>query len=147
MRGEERTLRTESSDGAPHAPPPERSGLGSEAERLEARDAGAGLVAAADSLLDALDAAEKELVNPRIVVRNDAFQFPSGLDGQLASLYGVVVGTFDAPTEGARARWDDLLPTWAHARERVRRVLDQEVAAFNGRLETAGYGPVPAPLP
>ncbi len=110
--------------------------------RLEGSGAGERLVPAADSLAARLRALEAELHQQEIQARDDPFQYPPEFDGQVAALYGSVADAEDAPTDGVRQRWQDLLPEWEQLRSRVEAVLDSGVQEFNERLEEAGVQPV-----
>ncbi|NIP81957.1 MAG: glycosyl hydrolase, partial [Gemmatimonadetes bacterium] len=116
------------------------------AARLEGTDFDPALRTAADSLVAKLAAVEVEITQTRSRSGQDPIRFPARLDNQYLELYRYVTGP-DAyisggperrPTRAAYTRLTDLNTQWTGLGERIRRILDAEVAAFNAALERAG---------
>ncbi len=99
----------------------------------------------ADELVSVLTGLEEELIQPENESGQDAIHFPPKLDSQFAAVYGVVIGEDSPPTEGARERFQDLLPQWADLRSRIQQVLEQQVSSYNDQLEQAGLQSVMVP--
>jgi len=77
----------------------------------------------------------------------DPLEKPGQLTAQLGYLYSVVAGSFGgpadaSPTDGARARLDDLKPEVDEVFTRLRRIIDEDLAEFNALLKELGLDPV-----
>ena len=119
-------------------------------DRLEkaGRDASA-LSQSAGVLSQSLTAIENELMQTRNEADQDVENFPTKLDNQIAYVYGLV-GEVDArPTEGQRERFRDLEKELDLVLGRLRKILDEDVAAFNAAAAGKGAAPilVPGPAP
>jgi hypothetical protein len=90
----------------------------------------------ADSLVATLDELEQKLIQPQNESGQDAINYPPKLDSEFSSVYGVI-GEDLPPTEGARQRFQDLLPRWENVRSEIQQVLQQEVSSYNDQLEQA----------
>ncbi|MDP2497507.1 MAG: hypothetical protein Q8W44_05870 [Candidatus Palauibacterales bacterium] len=101
----------------------------------------------ADELVARLDSLERRLIQPDNESFQDAINYPPKLDSQIAAVYGIVAGNMAPPTEGARQRFQDLLPQWADLRSDVRQFMQQEVSSYNDQLEQAGMSGVIVPQP
>jgi hypothetical protein len=113
------------------------------AERAE--DAGADVAAQADSLESEITALEKDLIQIRNRSGQDPIRFTPQFDNQLAVLYSNVALPDARPTDGASERWTDLLSEWSGLRDRLAKVLDTDVGAFNQLLQEKGVPAVVAP--
>ncbi len=120
--------------------------VGSVAKRAVAGGFGDDLDAFADTVVGNLAAVEKQLTQTRNQSNQDPLRYPPQIDNQYITLYGYVTGTDGyiyggpegRPTAGAFQRFADLNTQWSTLRNRVREVVDREVAAFNQRLQALG---------
>jgi hypothetical protein len=72
----------------------------------------------------------------------DSLNFPTRLDGQIAELYGGVVGNERKLPRGMTERYSDLKDTVNPVMARSASVLGAEVAAFNAVSGPAGFGTI-----
>lgn len=100
------------------------------------------LEALADSLAVELTEIEEALIQTKSESGQDPINFPPMLDDQLAYLYSHVNGSYGRPTEGAYARFDDLVAETQPLLDRLEGLVSTEVAAFNRALSEAGVGAV-----
>jgi photosystem II stability/assembly factor-like uncharacterized protein len=100
--------------------------------------------AAAKDLRDKLLAVEGELTQVKAKVRSDTMDHPIKLNAKVAALASVVASGEAAPTRQARQVFDDLSARVAAQLQRLREVIDTDVAAFNALIREAG---VPAIVP
>jgi photosystem II stability/assembly factor-like uncharacterized protein len=115
------------------------------AAEKRAKDAGVDVTARADSLVDDMTALEKDLIQTQNRSGQDPIRFPPQFDNQVAAVYGNVAGPDAKPTDGARERWNDLLSQWSGLRDRLGKVLDTDLGAFNQLLQQKGVPAVVAP--
>jgi hypothetical protein len=101
----------------------------------------------ADELTSQLDSLAYDLYQHQNESGQDAINYPPKLDSQLAAVYGGVIGEDSPPSEGARQRFQDLLPQWADLRSRIQQAMQGPVAEYNDQLEQAGLQPVIVPQP
>lgn len=88
---------------------------------------------------------EEELRQTRNESGQDMLRHPPKLDTQYLTLYAYVNGIDNygfggpegKPTVGAIARFEDLNREWSALSARLKRTLDEDVAAFNSALERA----------
>ncbi len=100
------------------------------------------LTSQADSISEELTSIEEELMQTKNESFQDPLNYPPMLDNQYAYLYGYVSGPDGPPTEGARARLEDLNEQWASLRDRLQRVFDTDVARFNDQIQDLDSQPV-----
>ena len=102
------------------------------------------VAAAANDLRDKLRAVEGELTQVKAKVRSDTLDHPIKLNAKVAALASVVSSGEAAPTRQSQEVFDDLSTRVAAQLERLRAVIDTDVAAFNKLIRDAG---VPAIVP
>ncbi len=101
----------------------------------------------ADELSATLDSLAYDLYQHQNESGQDAINYPPKLGSQFAAVYGVVIGGMSPPTDGARQRFQDLLPQWADIRSRIQQTMQQQVSSYNDQLEQAGMSGVIVPQP
>jgi photosystem II stability/assembly factor-like uncharacterized protein len=102
---------------------------------------GEGLTEAAKSLKDTLTAIEGELIN----VNADKPQpGASALKEKLATLSGMIDESDDAPTQGAREVYTLLSEQVGVEREKLQRVMDEDIKSFNDLVRSLELPPVGA---
>ena len=97
-----------------------------------------GIKEAAKSLNDKLLEVEGELTQYRAQSLQDILNFPAKLDMQLAGLAGFVSSAEGQPPQQAYDLFAELSAEADAQLERLRELLDSEVAAFNRQVEQAG---------
>ena len=102
------------------------------------------VTAAAKDLRDKLLAVEGELTQVKAKVRSDTMDHPIKLNAKVAALASVVASGEAAPTRQARQVFDDLSARVAAQLDRLRELIDTDVAAFNALIREAS---VPAIVP
>jgi photosystem II stability/assembly factor-like uncharacterized protein len=102
------------------------------------------VTAAARDLRDKLLAVEGELTQVNAKVRSDTMDHPIKLNARVAALASVVSSGEAAPTRQARQVFDDLSARVAAQLQRLREVIDSDVAAFNTVIREAS---IPAIVP
>ena len=102
------------------------------------------VAAAAKDLRDKLLAVEGELTQVKAKVRSDTMDHPIKLNAKVAAIAAVVSSGEAAPTRQARQVFDDLSARVAAQLQRLREVMDTDVAAFNTLIREAS---VPAIMP
>ena len=107
----------------------------------------ADLTARADSIAERLTEVEEALFQTRNESRQDPLNFQPMLDNQIAYLYGYVIGPDARPTDGARQRAEDLRGELDAQLDRLQTILDEDVAAFNQRLQGLEVPAVVVPDP
>ncbi len=110
-----------------------------------------------DAVQDAADNLQKKLVETEEVMvqtknqsNQDPFRFPPRLVNQFVALYEYVTGTDGyraggpegKPTAGAYERYEDLKVEWNEAKAKLQAVLDEDIAAFNQKLNEEGVPPI-----
>ena len=103
-----------------------------------------------DTLNAHLTTIEQELVQVKSQSGQDPIRFGGMLDNQYAELYGNVTGVNGyiaggadgQPTRGALARMQELHTQWRTVNQRLLRILDTELSAFNAAVQRAGIPPV-----
>ena len=95
------------------------------------------LLAAAETLLGALDAWQKSVTTPERETFQDVLNFAPRIDAFLTNVYQQADSAVLGLTRGQRERLDDLRPGWQSAIERWERLMDEDVAAFNGQAGPA----------
>jgi len=97
-----------------------------------------------ESIVSELSAIEEELIQTRNESFQDPLNFPPKLKSQYAFLYGYVNGTSDMfrgpvpPKDVVNERLNELNDQWNDIRSRLQSLLDDEVAAFNRRVDDLG---------
>ena len=96
------------------------------------------VASAAKDLREKLLGVEGELTQVKAKVRSDTMDHPIKLNDKLAALAGVVSSGEAAPTRQSREVFDDLSARAAAQLQRLREVIDTDVAAFNTLIREAG---------
>ena len=92
----------------------------------------AGLVEAqGDALIRRIEAWEENLIQPRHEGIMDAISFPTMLNEQFLFLKGAVASADAPPTDGSRTRFEDLEASWLMLKAEMKRLLEEDLAAFN----------------
>jgi nucleotide-binding universal stress UspA family protein len=102
----------------------------------------------ATALLDEIDRIERSLIQPGLHERSgelDSVHFPVRLNNKLEALGYHVARSDNAPTAQDRALYDDLAARADRYLEQFRRVLAEDVAAFNHTMQSAGVPAVVIP--
>jgi len=100
--------------------------------RSLASDAGdEATVAAADTLLESLEAWQKSVSTPDRTNGQDVLNFAPKIDAFLIDLYQATDDAVLGITKGQRDRLDDLEPAWNAAMQAWDALVDDEVAAFS----------------
>ena len=110
----------------------------------------ADLATLGDTLNAHLGVVEDDLVQKRSQSGQDPIRFAGKLDNQLAELYGnltgvngYIAGGIDGrPTRAALERTQELSTQWRSVNQRLLRILETEVAAFNAAVVRAGIQPI-----
>jgi photosystem II stability/assembly factor-like uncharacterized protein len=102
------------------------------------------VVSAAKELRDKLLALEGELTQVKAKVRSDTMDHPIKLNARVAALASVVSSGETAPTRQARQVFDELSARVAAQLERLRALIESDVAAFNTLIREAS---IPAIVP
>jgi photosystem II stability/assembly factor-like uncharacterized protein len=102
------------------------------------------VASAAKELRDKLLALEGELTQVKAKVRSDTMDHPIKLNAKVAALASVVSSGEAAPTRQARQVFDELSARVAAELQRLREVIDSDVAAFNTLIREAS---IPAIVP
>jgi photosystem II stability/assembly factor-like uncharacterized protein len=99
----------------------------------------------AAALAEKLTAIEDDLMQTRNEADQDVENFPTKIDNQLAYVYGLV-GEVDArPTEGQLERFRDVEKQLDAVLARLKRILAEDVAAFNRAATAGGVAPILVP--
>lgn len=96
------------------------------------------ITARADSVAAKLSDLESDLIQAQAESFQDIINYPPQLDNQYAYLYSYVAGPDGPPTEGARARLDDLNDQWVALQNQLQTILNTDVAQFNQMVQQAG---------
>ncbi len=96
------------------------------------------VAAAAKDLREKLLGVEGELTQVNAKVRSDTMDHPIKLNAKVAALAAVVSSGEAAPTRQSREVFDDLSARAAAQLQRLREVIDTDVAAFNTLIREAG---------
>lgn len=107
----------------------------------------ATLKIASDALSKKLSAIEDELMQPRNQADQDTENFPTKLDNQLSYISIFLNDTDSAPTEGQRQRVGDLSGEIDGELADLKKVLDEDLAAFNRNVTALDPSPVLVPSP
>ncbi|MGZ3663878.1 MAG: VPS10 domain-containing protein, partial [Ktedonobacterales bacterium] len=102
------------------------------------------VAAAAKALRDKLLSIEGELTQVKAKVRSDTMDHPIKLNAKVAALASVVSSGEAAPTRQSRQVFDDLSARVAAQIQRLRELVDTDVAAFNTLIREAS---IPAIVP
>ncbi len=102
------------------------------------------VASAAKELRDKLLALEGELTQVKAKVRSDTMDYPIKLNARVAALAAVVSSGEAAPTRQARQVFDALSARVATELQRLRELIDNDVAAFNTLIREAS---IPAIVP
>jgi hypothetical protein len=118
-------------------------------ENLSARLKKAGhdedLVPAAENLVGKLTSIEEKLMQTKNETSGDTSNFPPRLDSQLIRILGLTVRSQHKPTDGVRARFDDLKPELSSYLEELEDVVNDDLAAFNDLVREKNVAPVFVP--
>src|SRR5579883_955527 len=96
------------------------------------------------ALKDRFSALEGELIQPKVKDQMDAMSVPIRLSAKLAALSGTVASADAAPTRQARLLFEDLSASVAKLGQRLREIIDTDVAEFNAQVREGG---LPAIIP
>jgi photosystem II stability/assembly factor-like uncharacterized protein len=99
---------------------------------------------AARSLKEKLSPIEDELTQSKAKTRQDTMNYPVKLNGKLAWLAAVVASSQDAPTRQGYELFEDLSQRIDMQLQRLREIIDTDVAAFNAMMRESE---VPAVIP
>ena len=99
------------------------------------------------SLRDNLLAIEGELTQVKAKVRSDTMDHPIKLNARVAALAAVVASGEAAPTRQARQVFEDLSARVAEQLQRLSKLIDTDVAAFNTLIREAGVPAIAPPAP
>jgi hypothetical protein len=102
------------------------------------------VASAAKELRDKLLALEGELTQVKAKVRSDTMDHPIKLNARVAALAAVVSSGEAAPTRQARQVFEELSARVAAELQRLRELIDSDVAAFNTLIREAS---IPAIVP
>ena len=105
------------------------------------------VTAAAKALRDNLLAIEGELTQVKAKVRSDTMDHPIKLNARVAALAAVVSSGEAAPTRQARQVFEDLSARVAEQLQRLSKLIDTDVAAFNTLIHEAGVAAIAPPAP
>jgi hypothetical protein len=105
------------------------------------------VTAAAKALRDNLLAIEGELTQVKARVRSDTMDHPIKLNARVAALAAVVASGEAAPTRQARQVFEDLSARVAEQLQRLSKLIDTDVAAFNTLIREAGVPAIAPPAP
>ena len=103
------------------------------------------LAALGDTVKTAITAWEETLVQPKQQTFQDVINFPNRLNAQFLNLMNLIDGSGPPVTQGARARFVDLMAEWTERQAEMRRILAEDVAAFNAMFESLGIPAVIVP--
>jgi hypothetical protein len=101
--------------------------------------------ASIDSISEKLTAVEEELFQTRSEVGSDPLNFPPKIDNQFVYLYGHVNGAYGRPTNGSYQRFEDLKVELQPHMDKLKEILETDVAQFNVTLREAGAAVVMVP--
>ena len=101
----------------------------------------------ADSITTRLTTVEEEMQQTDAQSFYDPLEMEGQLTAQLVYLYGVTAGSFGgpadaAPTDGARARYQELEAEVNAAVGQLQRIIDEDLAEFNELLKSLDLDPV-----
>jgi photosystem II stability/assembly factor-like uncharacterized protein len=111
-------------------------------ERADKIGKGGKLSELAKPLTEKLSAVEDKLFNPNLKADEDSLLYTPRLDFQFAALAGVVASADARPTAAALKRYAELRKQLDDILQDLRRVLDQELAAFNKAVRDQDVPPV-----
>jgi hypothetical protein len=112
--------------------------------RAAGHSAEAQVTAAARGLIAAIGAVEQELIEPRVQAEGDRLHFPNRLNVKVVGLSSVASTADAAPTQQARAVFEELSARIDRELGRWRALLAGDVAAFNELIRRAAIPPVAA---
>jgi len=115
-----------------------RDQIEQQAERAVKAGFDASLQDDADALSDQLTNLEEQLIQTRSESGQDPINYPPMLDDQIAYLYSTVNGQDARPTSGCYERFEDLKKLFAVHQKQLNQLLQEDVAAFESRLNQAG---------
>ncbi len=110
-------------------------------DRLSESD-DAGLARAAEDFKAAVSAVEGEIYQVKNQSNQDPLNFPIKLNNKLAALMGVVEGSENRPTAQSFAVYDYLDVLLRAEMETLHGLLQEDLAALNGRLEDLDLDPI-----
>jgi hypothetical protein len=108
----------------------------------EKAGASSPVAAAAKALMDKATAVEGDMTQLQGSAGQDSLNFPTRLDGQIAELYGGIVGNERKIPKGMTERYADLKDQVNPISARAATVLTTEIAAFNAVASAAGAGTI-----
>ena len=114
------------------------------ARRSSERQDHEAIAASARSLKEKLAPIEDELTQSKAKTRQDTMNWPVKLNGKLAWLAAVISSAQAAPTRQAYELYEDLSQRIDVQLERLKEIIDTDVAAFNQLMSESG---VPAIIP
>ncbi len=91
----------------------------------------------AQTLRQRLSAIEEELIQTKARSRQDTLNFPIKLNAKLGGLVSAIAGADFAPTRSQQEVFEDLSKRIDAQLARLRKVLDEDLPAFNARLRKA----------
>ena len=117
------------------------------AEHADAGKVPADLGPLARAFSEKLSEVEEQLIQPKMRARIDVIDFGPRLDLELVDLLGIVLRPDARPTDGILERFRDLDSWFAKQRERLQRVLDEDLAALNAAARDADVPALVDPRP
>jgi len=99
--------------------------------RIDSLEASETLAEAGEKVVEAVDALEQELVQPKSKTFQDIINFRNKLNMDYMDLMGKVDSTAPPINQGIERRLADLEAAWAEHRAERDRILAEDVAAFN----------------
>src|SRR6266487_3821323 len=114
------------------------------ARRSSERKDHEAIAASARSLKEKLAPIENELTQSKAKTRQDTMNWPVKLNGKLAWLAAVISSAQAAPTRQAYELYEDLSQRIDVQLQRLKEIIDTDVAAFNQLMSESG---VPAIIP
>lgn len=91
------------------------------------------------SVLDELEALERELIQTKSESGQDPINYPPMLDDQIAYLYSIVNGQDDRPTEGAYQRYEDVKKAYEVHHDAFQQLRAEQLPRLNSQLNSAGF--------
>ena len=117
-------------------------GVRDQVEAIAVRSDSEAITEKAEAIADALTAIEEKLHQTQAESSQDVLNFPPQIDNQLLYLQGIVESTVGAPTEGMRARFDQLRSELDALVAELDGVMAQQLPEFERLLEGEGVSHV-----
>lgn len=111
-------------------------------QRLTGHNGGGETLQAGKRLLDDLGTIEEEFISVKSTAQEDVLNYPIRLNNKLAALFSVVAAGDFAPTRQSRELFDDLSARVDVQLNRLRALIDSDLASFNSALTAANVGAV-----